>query len=484
MNYLGVLSMKRILSFFIIGLFTTLLWAKEPPDFASVVEKVAPAVVNVIANNSAENKKLVPDDLRGQLEGTPLMDLLKQLYGDKLDEKLSGTGPNIGSGCIISSDGFVITNQHVIEGSDKIVVLLKDRRQFQAKIIGVDNGTDLALLKIEATDLPYIAFSEGKVKVGEWAIAIGTPFGFENTVTVGIISALGRSLSSERYVPFIQTDAAVNPGNSGGPLVNAQGEVVGINSQIVSETGNYSGLSFAVPADVALHVIAQLKRDGVVKRGWIGVAFQEMTANLADSFGLNKIRGALVTNVFPNSPAMEAGIKVGDIVTEVNGKDIIKATDIPPIIGDLPLDSHVKIKVIRRHDEIVLNVGLRANTAASQSEKALAKLDNLSEEKLLSKEKWGITVRNLEAFEKAKLPPEQQGVIVETVNGQLWSQAGIRRGDMILSLDNEPVRDVNSFYDRIKHYGSLSALIPVMITRQGESQHYIAVKFEQNQSNE
>lgn len=452
------------------------LYAKDAPDFSPVVEKVGKSVVNVISDSSGEGKKLVPDELRSELEGTPLMDVLKQLYGDKLDEKLSGKGPNIGSGCIISNDGFIVTNYHVIEGADKVFVLMQDRRQFVASVVGVDAGTDIALLKIDAKDLPYLSLSDSsKVKVGEWALAIGTPFGFENTVTVGVISALGRSLGTERYVPFIQTDAAVNPGNSGGPLLNMQGDLIGINSQIVSESGNYAGLSFAVPSNIVKNVVEQLKAKGNVSRGWIGVAFQDLDSNLALSFGLSKMKGALVSRVLPESPASRAGIKVGDIITELNGTEIIRATDIPPIVGVLPVDSKVIMKVLRNKTEvnldIVLNRYVPAEVMAANDKKAVI---NTSADKL----RTGITVRDLEDFEKANLDPDQRGVMVVNVAGKSWSTAGIRRGDMILSMNNEPVQDVNTFYQKIGKLNSNSSTVPVLIARQGEVQHYIAVKFE------
>lgn len=452
------------------------LYAKEGPDFSSVVDKVGKSVVNVISDTSAEGKKLIPDELRSQLDGTPLMDVLKQLYGDKLDEKLSGKGPNIGSGCIISHDGYIVTNYHVIEGADKVFVLTQDRRQFPAKIVGYDVGTDIALLKIEANDLSYIVFSDSsKVKVGQWAIAIGTPFGFENTVTAGVVSALGRSLGTERYVPFIQSDVAVNPGNSGGPLLNMQGELIGINSQIISESGNFAGLSFAVPSNIVKNVVDQLKTNGNVTRGWIGVAFQDLDSNLALSFGLTKLKGALVSRVLPQSPASRAGIKIGDIITELNGKEIIRATDIPPIVGVLPIDSKVVMKVVRNHAEmsfdLVLNRFVPNEVAAANDKKAVV---NTSAEKV----RTGIIVRDPEDFEKASLDTDQQGVIVENVASKTWSSAGIRRGDMILSVNNEPIQDITSFYQRINKLKNDATTVPVLIVRQGEVQHYIAVKFE------
>lgn len=465
-----------ITPFFVLAiLLATPLYAKDVPDFSPIVEKVSPSVVNVISDSNKEGKKLVPDELRPQLEGTPLMDVLKQLYGDKLDEKLSGSGPNVGSGCVISSDGYIVTNYHVVEGADTIYVMMNDRRQYAAQVIGTDVGTDLALLKIDAKDLPFLTLSDSKVKVGEWALAIGAPFGFENTLTVGVISGLGRSLGTERYVPFIQTDAAVNPGNSGGPLFNADGNVIGINSQIVSESGNYAGLSFAVPSYVVKNVVDQLRTQGSVIRGWIGVAFQDMDAALATSFGLEKMKGALISRVLPMSPAFRAGIQVGDIIVELNGNEIVRATDIPPIIGLLPIDTKIGMKIIRNHEmkniEIVLNRYVPAEVAMEGQKKATINATPL-------KLKTDITVRDLEDFEKAGLDPDQQGVIVVTVAGKSWSSAGIRRGDMILSVNRQPTKDIRNFYSIVDELNKQTASVPILIARQGEVQHYIAVKFE------
>ena len=452
-------------------LFSFAAAAKDLPDFIPIIDKAGVAVVNVITVNN-EAKKLVPDELRGELEGTPLMDVLKQLYGDKLEEKLSGKGPSLGSGCIISSDGYVVTNYHVIEGANKIYVRLHDRREFLAKVIGFDSSTDLALLKVDAASLPFLPFADSdQVKVGEWVLTIGSPFGFENTVTAGVVSAVNRSLGEERYVPFIQTDAAINPGNSGGPLLNLKGEMVGINSQIVSESGGFAGLSFAIPSNVVKAVINQIKLSGSVVRGWLGLGFQELNLDLADSFGLNNLRGALVSKVLDNSPGAKGGIKEGDIITKFNGKEIMKATDLPPMIGLLPVNSKVSVTVVRAQHELNVNLVLSqhvqlSDPTGSNNQSVATSMDKLHE---------GITVRELENFERAAMGSNQHGVIVINVANKYWSLAGVRKGDIIMSVNNQFTPDIKSFYTAINDLTSTHAF-PVLVTHSGEIQHYVAVK--------
>jgi len=455
--------------------FNHTLLAASYPDFAPVIDKAGQSVVNVITTKE-EPTKLVPDNVRQDLEGTPLMDLLKQMYGDKLEEKLSGKGPSLGSGSIISSDGYVVTNFHVVDGANKIIVRLKDRREYPAVIIGSDNGTDLALLKIEAKDLPYLDFSDASsIKVGQWVIAIGAPFGFENSATVGVISALGRSLGQERYVPFLQTDAAINPGNSGGPLLNEKGDLVGINSQIVSESGNYAGLSFAVPSDVVKNVVEQLKTRGSVARGWLGLAFQDLDRNLADSFGIKTAKGALISKVLPNSPAEKVGIKEGDVITEFNGHEIIKATDLPPIVGLIPINTKVAMKVIRGEKEMDVNIVLSKYTqtqqAADQNSKKVSlgsKMDELQR---------GITVRDLEEYEQSALMKDQTGVAVVYASAKPWTGVGLRRGDIIVSVKNDKISNSSEFYKMIREASKDGKNVPLLVVRPGEMQHYISIKF-------
>lgn len=460
------MAICAVMSFVVLPVF-----AKDLPEFTPVIETAGKSVVNIITVNK-ETKKLVPDNVRGDLEGTPLMEVLKQMFGDKLEENLSGKGPGLGSGTIISADGYIVTNSHVIDGADEIYVRLQDRREFRAKVIGKDSGTDIALLKIEAENLPFLSYADSSlIKVGEWVLAIGSPYGFENTVTVGVVSATGRSLGSERFVPFIQTDAAINPGNSGGPLLNLQGEVIGINSQIITESGSFAGLSFAVPANVLKSVVAQLKEHGSVSRGWLGLAFQDLDRDLAESFGLKSAKGALISKVIPDSPAAKAGMKEGDIITQFNGKDIIKATDLPPIVGMLPIDSKVPIKVLRQARE--MDVSLILSKFSEQDTAVLSKKEIFGPR--LDKVHQEISVRDLEEFEKEAMSGNQTGVMVVNVQGKPWALAGVRRGDIITIFNGKSITNTKDFYSNVKA-ADIEHAIPLLVTRPGDVQRFLAVK--------
>ncbi len=452
---------------------TTYALAPQTPDFSAIVDKSGKAVVNIITTNK-DTKKLVPDDIRDDLEGTPLMDVLKQMFGDKLDENLSGKGPGLGSGTIISADGYIVTNAHVVEGADEIFVRLQDRREFLAKVIGKDAGTDIALIKIEADNLPFINYADSNlIKVGQWVLAIGSPYGFENTLTVGVVSATGRSLGSERYVPFIQTDAAINPGNSGGPLLNLDGEMIGVNSQIITESGSFAGLSFAVPSNVIKSVVAQLQKNGSVARGWLGLAFQDLNKDLADSFGLNSAKGALISKVIPNSPAAKAGMKEGDIITQFNGQEIIKATDLPPIVGMLAVNTKVPMKVIREHK--MLDVSIVLSKYNEQDSMLISKSEIMSPR--LDKLHQDISVRNLEDFELADSNNSKEGVKVVDVRGKTWTSAGVRRGDLITSINGKHIGDVKDFYSVVHDADNHKAML-VLVSRPGDVQRFLAVKFD------
>ncbi len=468
-------SLFVTLSFVVATVFSQSLLAASYPDFAPVIDKAGQSVVNVITTKD-EPTKLVPDNVRQDLEGTPLMDLLKQMYGDKLEEKLSGKGPSLGSGSIISADGYVVTNFHVVDGASNIIVRLKDRREYPAVLVGSDNGTDLALLKIDAKELSYLDFSDpSSIKVGQWVIAIGAPFGFENSATVGVISALGRSLGQERYVPFLQTDAAINPGNSGGPLLSEKGELVGINSQIVSESGNYAGLSFAVPSDVVKNVVDQLKTRGTVARGWLGLAFQDLDRGLADSFGIKTAKGALISKVLPNSPAEKVGIKEGDVITEFNGHEIIKATDLPPIVGLIPINSKVAMKLIRGQKEMDVNIILSKYSQTEQMEAQNSKKVSMGSK--MDELQRGITVRDLEEYEQGALGKNQTGVAVVYVSSKPWIGVGLRRGDIIVTVKNDKISDASDFYKVVREASKEGKAVPLLVVRPGEMQHYISIKF-------
>src|SRR5687767_12645884 len=321
--------------------------AAQLPDFTELVEKQGPAVVNISTTQSVRNP-LLPQVPNLQ-EDDPFYEFFRRF----MPQPGPGTprefqSQSLGSGFIISADGFVLTNAHVVEAADEITVKLTDKRELKARVIGSDKRTDIALLKIDATGLPFVRFGNPeRLRVGEWVVAIGSPFGFENTVTAGIVSAKGRSLPQENFVPFIQTDVAVNPGNSGGPLFNLRGEVVGINSAIYSRTGGFMGLSFAIPIDVANNIVEQLKTAGRVIRGRIGVVIQPLTKELADSFGLTKPQGALVSSVEKGGPAEKAGVEPGDVILRFDGKPVSSSEDLPRLVGGTRPGSKASLQVWR-----------------------------------------------------------------------------------------------------------------------------------------
>src|SRR5881394_3496033 len=330
---------------------TALAQARDLPDFTRLVEEQGGAVVN-ISTTQAVRRAAVPQ-VPG-VEDEEMLEFFRRFIPRQQPGQPGQPGPgaprpesrSLGSGFIISADGYILTIAHVDEGADEINVKLTDKRELKAKVIGADRRTDIALIKVDATGLPVVRFGDAtKLKVGEWVLAIGSPFGFENTVTAGIVSAKGRSLPQENFVPFIQTDVAINPGNSGGPLFNLRGEVVGINSQIYSRTGGFMGLSFAIPADVAQDVLKQLKEKGRVARGRIGVQIQEVTRDLALSFGLDRPRGALVNSVEKASPAEKAGVEATDIIVSFDGKPVESSSDLPRIVGSTRPGSQAALEV-------------------------------------------------------------------------------------------------------------------------------------------
>ncbi|HTY99783.1 MAG TPA: Do family serine endopeptidase, partial [Rhodocyclaceae bacterium] len=339
---------KRILAAAALLAASGLAIAQALPDFTDLAEKQGPAVVNISSTQTVKGSRF-----GGQLpfdEDDPSFDFFRRFMPRQHPAiPQDFKNESLGSGFIISADGFVLTNAHVVDGADEVQVRLTDKREFKAKIIGADRRTDVALLKIEAANLPTVHLGDPeKLRVGEWVIAIGSPFGFENSVTAGIVSAKGRSLPQENFVPFIQTDVAVNPGNSGGPLFNMKGEVVGINSQIYSRSGGYMGLSFAIPIDVAMEVQSQLRTSGKVSRGRIGVAIQEVTKELADSFGLAKPQGALVATVEKGGPGDKAGIEAGDVILKFDGKAVAQSADLPRIVGAVKPGSKATAQVWRQ----------------------------------------------------------------------------------------------------------------------------------------
>jgi len=459
-------------------------YARDLPDFTEIVPKVSPAVVNISTTQTIKAPRHVfPRNMpRGPDGSPPLDDFFRRFFGDPNDGGGGGGGDDgddpeqfsnrsLGSGFIISSDGYVLTNEHVIKDADQIVVRLNNRREYDAKVIGSDSRSDVALLKINAKDLPTVTIGHSKdLKVGEWVLAIGSPFDFDHSVTAGIVSALGRSLPNENYVPFIQTDVAINPGNSGGPLFNMDGEVVGINSQIYSRTGGFMGLSFTIPIDLAMDVISQIKTKGSVTRGWLGILIQDVTGDLAESFGMDRPGGALVAQVLHNSPAEKAGIKVGDVVLDFNGAVISDSASLPPIVGRIPVGKQVPVKILRdgKTHTVQVTIGeLPPDDEIKLSSESAPEGD-------LASSRLGATVSNLTGDQRRGLDGKKGGVYVEDVSGDPAASAGLRRGDIIVMLNNVDVKNVVQFQQLMKGLPK-GKPIPMLVQR-GEGPLFLALK--------
>ncbi|MGZ9067608.1 MAG: DegQ family serine endoprotease, partial [Burkholderiales bacterium] len=372
---------------------------------------------------------------------------------------------SLGSGFIISADGFVLTNAHVVEAADEITVKLTDKREFKARVIGSDRRTDIALLKIDANGLPFVRFGNPeRLRVGEWVVAIGSPFGFENSVTAGIVSAKGRSLPQENFVPFIQTDVAVNPGNSGGPLFNLRGEVVGINSAIYSRTGGFMGLSFAIPIDVANDIVQQLKTVGRVIRGRIGVVIQPVTKELADSFGLQRTQGALVSTVEKGGPAEKAGIEAGDVILRFDAKPVNSSEDLPRIVGSTKPGSRVTMQIWRNKASRDVQV-----TVAELQEDRAAQQKRGAKPPAATPGVMGMSLSDLTDAQRKELKVEG-GVLVNEVQGAA-ARAGIRRGDVILAVNNQDVKSVEHFRELM---GAVEkGRIVALLVRRGGNSLYV-----------
>ncbi len=455
----------------IIVLFSAgLVQAKELPNFTELVEKYGDAVVNISTTQKIKHPKsrMFPHQLPKQIPEGPFGDLFRHFFdnpngpgGD------SGNGEpeffdakSLGSGFIISEDGYVITNHHVIKDATEIIVRLVDRRELEAKVIGSDERSDIALLKLEAKDLPVVSIGDSsKIKVGEWVLAIGSPFGFDHSVTQGIVSATGRSLPGGNYVPFIQTDVAINPGNSGGPLFDLDGKVIGINSQIYSRTGGFMGLSFAIPVDMAMQVVEQLKTSGHVARGWLGVLIQDVTRELAESFNMDKPRGALVAKVMPDSPAEKAGFKVGDVVLRFNGKDIIRSSGLPPLVGVSPVGKKVKVEILRKGKTKVLRVKL-GELPEDDTKVAEVKPHTADESRL------NVVVTDLTNEQRTKLEIKAGGVLVNKINAGPARKAGVRRGDVILTINAIDVKNAKHFKEIIEKLPAGKS-VPLLVQRRG-----------------
>jgi serine protease Do len=429
------------------------------PDFADLVQRYGPAVVNVRSTPSVRAAAQGPQNPQHPPE---LEEFLRRF---QIPNPRGDAPParGLGSGFIVSPDGLVLTNAHVVSRGSEVIVRLTDKREFKAKVIGTDAQTDVAVLKIDATGLPTVKIGDpNAVRVGEWVVAIGSPYGFDNTVTAGIVSAKSRSLPDGTYVPFIQTDVAVNPGNSGGPLFNMRGEVIGINSQIYSRTGGYQGLSFAIPMDVAANVQNQLVQHGKVTRGRIGVTIQEVNQTLAESFGLKRATGALVSSVEKDSPAAKGGVEPGDVILKVDGKEIQGSMDLTGYIVNLKPGSTARLEVWRKGASRVLNVMVGEMTP----QKVAAASAPESEEQA----RLGAAVRALTP-EEQKEAGVSGGVLVESVDGAA-ARAGLRPGDIILALNNTPVRSTDQLRGIVEKSGKRVALL----VQRNDAKVYIPVE--------
>jgi serine protease Do len=415
------------------------------PDFSGLVEHNGPAVVNITATRAGAS------DAAAQMPGfgrnDPFYEFFRRFQGPM--PRQQNPGHALGSGFIVSADGVIFTNAHVVADATEVMVKLTDRREFKAKVIGIDKPTDVAVLKIDARDLPTVRVGDSKnIKVGEWVVAIGSPYGFENSVTSGIVSAKFRALPTETYVPFIQTDVAVNPGNSGGPLFNLKGEVVGINSQIYSSTGGYQGVSFAIPIDVAMKVKDQLQQYGKVSRGRLGVTIQDVNQELASSFGLKQAGGALVSSVEKDSPAARAGLQPGDIIVKVNGNDVVRTGDLSGQVAETKPGNTVRLQVLRqgKSQDIAVTVG-------ELKQQRVAAAGNTGEDH----GRLGLALRALTPEEQQQVEAKG-GLVVEDASGPA-ARAGIQPGDVILAINGTPVTSVEQLRSLAAKAGKSVALL-------------------------
>jgi serine protease Do len=443
--------------------------AKDLPDFTELVEKQGAAVVNVSTTQTISAQQMLPG-LPNLPENDPFYEFFRRFAPQVPRQQES---QSLGSGFIISADGYILTNAHVVDRADKITVRLTDKREYKARVVGADKRTDVALLKIEAGGLPTVALGKpDQLKVGEWVLAIGSPFGFDSSVTAGIVSAKGRSLPQENFVPFIQTDVAINPGNSGGPLFNMKGEVVGINSQIYSRSGGYMGLSFSIPIDVAMDVVKQLRTTGKVTRGRIGVTIQEVTRELAESFGLKQAAGALISGVERGGPADKAGVRASDVILKFDGKTVESSSDLPRIVAATKPDSKVPVLIWRKGN--TLEVTLVVGEIQDPNEKVAAQIDP-AEAQTQSVLRLGLSVTELTEEQKAELQVEG-GLLVVDAKGAA-ARIELQRGDVILAIGNIEIRTVAQFNEILKQVPPGRSI--ALLVRRNDGTVYIPVRLDE-----
>jgi serine protease Do len=440
--------------------------AQSLPDFRVLVRENQASVVNIFTTRTVQARSnVVPgipfDDLP---EDSPFREFFKRFEREIPSDR---DARSLGSGFIVSADGKILTNAHVVEGADEIRVKLSDRTEKVAKVLGIDKATDVALLKIDAKDLRPVKFGDSdRLEVGEWVLAIGSPFSLEYTATHGIVSALGRELNAN-YVPFIQTDVPVNPGNSGGPLFNMRGEVVGINSQIYSRTGGYMGLSFAIPMNIARSVEAQLEKQGYVTRGWLGVQIQNVTSDLAKSFGLDKPRGALIGDVDKTGPASRAGVRSGDIILEYDGRAISERADLPSLVAATPVGKTVPLKLLRDGKNVTINVTVAALKTEQQASRDV---ERESEDKQI----LNVGIAPLTDDLRKQLDVPTGGVLIAEVRPGPAARAGIQRGDVLLKIDGKDITGPEQFVGLVKALPR-GKPIPVLVHNQRGGRGFVAI---------
>lgn len=459
--------------------------AQDLPGFTEIVEQNKGAVVNISTTQTVERSRpvLPPGTPMPEFpEGSPFNDLFRDFFGDGEEDIEEFDSQSLGSGFIISAEGFVLTNAHVVRDADEILVRLGDRREYLAEVIGSDARSDIALLKIDAENLPVAEIGKSnEIEVGEWVLAMGSPFGFEQTATAGIVSATGRSLPTGSYVPFIQTDVAINPGNSGGPLFNLQGEVIGVNSIIFSQTGGFMGLSFAIPMDVAMNVAQQLRTTGRVTRGWLGVLIQDVTTDLAESFGLDRPQGALIARVLPDSPAEAAGIEVGDIVVEFDGTEIVRASDLPNLVGRSKIDEESPVEVIR--DGKALTLGVEIGELPDEDELQLSGAAPGTAPGAGQDNTLGMNVTDLTSEQREQRDIGEGGVLVQEVTEGPAREAGIQQGDIILMLANTEIESVAQFREIASGLPATGRPVPLLIQR-GNGQLFLTIQVTEAEAEE
>jgi serine protease Do len=440
-NAMKFLSKYINRTLFVILLSMPMLGQAALPDFTVIVEQAKDSIVNISTKTKAKPGKSKQFEIPELPEGSPFGELFEKFFDREDQDRRNRNAQSLGSGFIVSEDGYILTNHHVIAGADEVIVRMSNRQEYVARIVGSDEASDVAVLKVDARDLPVLRFGDSdSLKVGEWVLAIGSPFGFDQTVTAGIVSAKGRSLPSDNYVPFIQTDVAINPGNSGGPLFNLDGEVIGINSQIYSRTGGFMGLSFAIPIEMAVDVADQIKEKGSVSRGWLGVLIQEVTRELAESFGMENPHGALVAKVLDESPAAAAGLEVGDVIVEFNGSKVMRSSGLPPLVGRAKVGEEAEVTVIRNKQRRKIGVNI-AELPSAITQAAYSPEEDATVEQAA----FGMKVEKLSSEASKRLKIENGVQVVEVADASAASDAGIMKGDVITMIDNREIGSVDDF---------------------------------------